>query len=45
MDNATTVDTEAPNKDVHSSLLLKPGFITARVYASPKTDREVASLL
>ena len=26
-------------------MLLRPGFIPARVYASPKTDREVASRL
>ena len=31
------------NKDGHSSLLLKPGFIQVHVYTSPKTHREVRS--
>ena len=29
------------NKDGHSLQLLKPGFIQAHVYTSPKTDRKV----
>ena len=32
------------NKDGHSSLLLKPGFIEVHVYTSPKTNRELGKL-
>ena len=32
------------NKDGHSLLLLRPGFIQAHLYASPETDRESGKL-